>query len=164
MRENRDRPAGTTPGRLVLERKPIEIEADLRSEHREVAADRRDTVGVLNGADVVAGLVAADRDRLVRDPRRLVREARNRRTLRVSRERVPAGATLDDPDSDDQTCDQPETDCESPHGREPRTRHGLVRTEVDVGGSSGGASETASQTSSSPSSTTTMSSGSRSNP
>ena len=72
MRENGDRTTGTTPGRLALEREAVEVVADLGSDDREVASHHSDTVGVLDGADVVSRLVAANGDRLLRNARCLV--------------------------------------------------------------------------------------------
>jgi hypothetical protein len=62
--EYRQRATGSGSGRIALEGQAVEVVADLDGQDREVAADDRDTICVLHGAHVVAGLVAADRDAL----------------------------------------------------------------------------------------------------
>jgi hypothetical protein len=52
---------------LALEREPVEVKAALRRQVGKVPSDGGNPVGVLDGADVVAGFVAADRDRFRRD-------------------------------------------------------------------------------------------------
>ena len=69
-------------------RQPVEREADLRRDVRTIAADDRDAVGVLDVADVVARLVAPDRDRVspraARPPRRGARPPRASSRRRAS--------------------------------------------------------------------------------
>jgi hypothetical protein len=62
---------------------------------------------VLDGADVVAGLVAPDPDRLLGDPRGLLREERHRLRSGLHLESVPAGAALDEPEDERERADDP---------------------------------------------------------
>ena len=71
VREHRDRTSGAAPRHVVVEREPVQVVADLGRHDRQVASDGCDTVRVLHGTDVVAGLVTADRDGLARDTRGL---------------------------------------------------------------------------------------------
>ena len=114
MRENRDRAPGSAPSHVTFEREPVEVEADLRRHVRAIAADDRDAVRVLDVAHVVARLVAADRDVLVRDSRRLLGEPLDRRELGVAVERAPPRSALDDPRDSGQHSEDAEPDQEAP--------------------------------------------------
>src|SRR6187200_729009 len=63
-----DGPSRANAVRLVLEREVVEVVADLGSDDREITADGRHSVGVLDRSDVVARFVAADGDGLACDP------------------------------------------------------------------------------------------------
>src|SRR4029453_16780479 len=63
---------------LALEGEPVEGKAALRGQVGEGPADLGDAVRVLDGADVVAGLVAPDRDGLACDDGGLSGEAGGR--------------------------------------------------------------------------------------
>ena len=92
----RDRERGVVTGTdLVLERDPVQRAADRRLEEREPARDERDTGRV--GADPRerVAVVAADRDRVARDPGRLRREAPLGLGLVGRRDGRPAGVPVD---------------------------------------------------------------------
>src|SRR3990170_2603224 len=101
--ENGERAGGPTRGDLVVERQSIEIVTTLRGQVRAIASDGGDAVRVLDEPDVVARLVAADRDRLPCDAGCLVRETRSCFEARLPVERVPAGAAVDEP-QDEHEC------------------------------------------------------------
>ena len=69
MCENRNRTSGLASSDLVLERKPVEVEADLGSQVRALAPHLGDAVGVLHRSDEVSRFVAVDVHRLLRDAR-----------------------------------------------------------------------------------------------
>jgi len=114
--ENGEGAGGLARGDLALEREPVEVEAALGRQVGEVASDGGDVVCVLDGADVVAGFVAVDRDRSRRDPRSLVGEARRRLRARVRIERVPAGAALGEPEDECERTDDGEAGEEAAKG------------------------------------------------
>ncbi len=115
------------PGRIALEGLSVEVVADLGRQDAEVATDSRDAVGVLHCADVVARLVAADRDRLLGDARGLGRETGDRGRLRLAGERIPAGPALDEPDRSEERGHEAETEHEAANGNERRARRVLLR-------------------------------------
>ena len=98
VREHGQRARRSARRDLALERQPVEIEAALGREVRDVAADERDTVGVLDGPDAAACLVAADGDGLPRDLRGLAREALVAAARVSSESELPAGVAVDVPE------------------------------------------------------------------
>ena len=76
--ENGDSPGALVRPHFALEGQPVEVEAALRRQVRELAPDGGNAVRVLDGADVLAGLVTSDRHRLPRDLRGFLGVARRR--------------------------------------------------------------------------------------
>ena len=104
--EHGERTPRAAVGDLAVEGEPVEVEAALGREVREVAADLGHAVGMLHRADVLARLVAADPYRPADEARRLRREARGRLPLRLVVDAVPAAAALDHDHDGDERGDQ----------------------------------------------------------
>jgi len=120
VRENGERPGGLARGHFALERKPVEVEAAGPRQVGEVASDGGSVVCVLDDANVVAGLVTVDRDRLRRDVRGFIGETRRRLGPRIRIERVLAGAGRVDPEDQCEPADDTEAGERRTGGRRRR--------------------------------------------
>src|SRR3970040_920448 len=108
---------GLARGPPPLEAQPVQVVAALRSQIGAVASDQSDAVRVLDEADVVTRFVAADPDRLLRDTRGLLGEARDCGGASVPGDGVPARTALDEPDDEREHADDTEAGEEPADGR-----------------------------------------------